>query len=137
MEKTNKPICVEPFSTDGAGIKVSFSEQEIVLKLQNELKQRLQKQEFQLTESKNDSLIISGDFIMINEGSQFLRWFIGPFGVGATKLELEGTIKEDGKVINTFSFSRKGRGGFFGGSSKNLLMNNARGIAKDIIRLIK
>ena len=136
MKKTSKPIYVETFSTERAGIKVSFSVQDIVTNLQNELKKRLQKEGFQLSESENESMVISGEFVMINEGNQFLRWFIGPFGVGATKLEIEGTIKEDGKEIKKFNFSRKGRGGIFGGSSKNLLISNISGISKDIIRLL-
>ena len=136
MKRTGKPIYVEAFSTERAEIKVSFSVQDIVLSLQNELKKRLLKKGFQLSESENETVIISGEFVIINEGSQLFRWFTGPLGVGYTKLELEGTVKENGKEINNFNFSKKGRLGVFGGNSKNLLMSSANRISKDIVKLL-
>jgi len=136
MKSTIKSVCVKTFSTERAGIKVSFSEKEIVTSFQDELKKRFQKEGFQLSETENDAVTISGEFVMINEGNQFLRWFIGPFGVGSTKLEIEGSIHANGKELEKFNYSRKGRGGLFGGNGKGLLKGNAAGIAKDIVKLL-
>ncbi len=137
MKSISKPIFVEAFSTEKTTIKVSFPEQTIVLKLQDELKKRFMKKGFKLSESENDSIMIKGEFVMINEGNRFLRWLLGLFGVGSTKLQIAGIIKENGQELNSFNYSRKGKMGFLGGQGKNLLMSNACGISIDIVKLFK
>ena len=137
MSDLNRPVHVKAFATDRAGIKIPFSEQKIVDVLKGHIKSRVEKEGFQMSESAVDTLVIDGEFVIIDQGNQFLRWLIGPFGVGCTKLEVEGSLKVNDNVHKKFSYSRKGRGGFFGGNSENLLMNSCRGISKEIVNLLK
>ncbi len=135
MISKDKSIQVSKFGTKNTAIKTKFSVDPIVATMEQELKKRLSKQGYSVAPS--GSVTIQGNFVMINEGSRFLRWFIGPFGAGTTKLEVEGKITEKGKELKSFNLKQKGYGGFGGGNSQQLLLGSTRGIAKKIVKLMQ
>ena len=135
MLAKDKSIQVKKFNTTNAAVKAKFNITGVADILDAELKNRLTKQGYSVSEK--GAITIQGEFVMINEGSRFLRWFIGPFGAGATKLEVEGKILEGNKELQNFNLKQKGYGGFGGGNSENLLKGSAKTIAKKVVKLLE
>jgi uncharacterized lipoprotein YajG len=131
----DKTIKVSKFGTQNTAVKTKFPVDSIVVSLEQELKNRLTKQGYSV--APGGTVAVQGEFVMIDEGSRFLRWFIGPFGVGATKLEVEGTVTENGKELKSFNLKQKGYGGLGGGNSQQLLTGSTRTIAKKIVKLMQ
>ena len=132
-----KPFIVKKLSTENAAVKIKFSEQEIVENMYEETKKMLTKLGKNLVEDENQGITIEGDFVMINEGSRWLRYLVGPFGVGSAKLEVEGTIKERDHVIKNFHYKEKGYGGIGGGAAKVLLSHCCKKMVKKMKDEIK
>ncbi len=135
MIAKDKTIKVSQFGTKNTAVKAKFPVDSIVVSMEQELKNRLTKQGYSV--APGGTVAVQGEFVMIDEGSRFLRWFIGPFGVGATKLEVEGTITENGKELKSFNLKQKGYGGFGGGNSQQLLTGSTRTMAKKIVKLMQ
>ncbi len=135
MISKDKSVQISKFGTNNTAVKAKFAVDSIVVNMENALKNRLIKQGYSV--DGKGTVAITGDFVMIDEGNRFLRWFIGPFGVGATKLEVEGKITENGKEVKNFYLKQKGYGGFGGGNSQQLLVGSTRGIAKKIVKLMQ
>jgi hypothetical protein len=128
-------ISVKKFDMANAAVKADFSTDFLADLLAQELTKRVGKEGFNTSGSANYS--IEGRFTLINQGSRFMRWFIGPFGAGATKCEVEGSIKEDGRELTSFCFLQKGYGGFGGGNSSMLLSLSITTLAKRIAKLLR
>lgn len=132
-----KPFIVKKLSTENAAVKIKFDKQEIVDNMYDETKNMLTKLGKTMVEDENQGITVEGDFVMINEGNRWLRYLIGPMGVGCAKLEVEGTIKERDNVIKNFHFQEKGYGGIGGGASKVLLKHCVRKMVKKMKNEIK
>lgn len=135
---SEKRVCIKPFNSENAAVKLkSNATGEIVSAISRELKRLAEKAGNFVTDEDSVEISIEGDVVMIDEGSRFMRYFIGPFGVGATKLEVEGKIKNRGMPVHDFHFKEKGLGGIGGGNSEDLLENSARRVARKINKLIQ
>ncbi len=137
MELKSKSLSVRNFDTSNTAIKAKFATDSVIEHFHTNLKEFIEKEGAETSAAEHTDLAIEGDFIMIDEGNRFLRWFVGPFGLGAARIEIEGTIKKDGGEGEKFFFKRKGYGGFGGGKSENLLKNCAKALSKDIVKFMK
>jgi NAD+--asparagine ADP-ribosyltransferase len=137
MLSKEKPIYIKNFDKENAAVKSKGSIDEVISSFQEEIKKRLEKAGYSLNDNPDGAVVIEGDFIKINEGNRFLRWFIGPFGVGAAKVEIEGVIRDGEKKISDFYLKGKGRGGLYGGKGANMLNAAAKGVAKNLAKLLK
>lgn len=135
---SGKHIFIKPFSSENAHVRLtSISVGEIVAVISDELKKLIQKAGHVVTVKENGGISVEGDVVLIDEGKRFLRYLFGPLGIGATKLEVEGTIRSKGGAVHDFRIKKKGLGGIGGGNSELLLEYSARRAARKISKLIQ
>jgi hypothetical protein len=135
---SGKHIFIKPFSSENAHVRLtSISAGEIAAVISYELKKLIQKAGYVVTVEENGGISVEGDVILIDEGKRFLRYLFGPLGIGATKLEIEGTIRSNGGAVHDFRIKKRGLGGVGGGNSELLLENSARRAARKINKLIQ
>jgi hypothetical protein len=135
MPAKERAVVVRKFKLENAAVKAEFDVGRVADTLHDELKRLITKKGYRLTLDGSDSITIDGSFVIIDEGNRFLRYLLaGMFG--AAKVEVEGTIKDNG-TSTPFSFSAKGYAGLFGGSGERLLVSGTKTLAKKVFQAFK
>jgi hypothetical protein len=152
--KTYRVIAVNQFQVTDSNVKDDDDRrlaQSMSVFLQSELVRRLRESELfervvNLTETPMpagppNALRIDGDIPRLGQGSQVARAFVGLYGGGRTRTQIEMRFVEvsTGKVVMLTADRRVASMGFFGGDSKDHLRESfddaARDLAKFLLRL--
>jgi hypothetical protein len=136
---SDKQVVINRFTTDKAAVKAEIGIGYVVESLDNYLVKRFSDKGYQVVENGIDCPTINGSFIIIDEGSKFVRYVTGFAGnsfFDSAKIEVEGTIKQKDSLIKDFHFVNKGYAGFqiFGGSSQKILKNATKNMSKQILK---
>jgi Domain of unknown function (DUF4410) len=152
--KTYRVIAVNQFPVTDSNVKDDDDRrlaQSMSVFLQSELVRRLREsglfeRVINLTETPipagvSNALRIDGDIPRLGQGSQVARAFVGLYGGGRTRAQIEMRFVEvsTGKVVMLTADRRVASMGFFGGDSKDHLRESfddaARDMAKFLLRL--
>lgn len=136
---SDKQVVINKFTTDKAAVKASFDIDILTESLDNYLVKRFTDNGYQVVEKCIDCPTIDGNFILIDEGSKFVRYVTGFGGntfFDSAKIEVEGTIKQKGSIVKEFHLVDKGYAGFqaFGGSGEKILINATKNMSKRILK---
>jgi hypothetical protein len=128
---------IKPFNYDRVVHKSSFHLSEITNFFYDNLEKYMKKVMPSGGYINENTFIINGRFININEGYRTYRWLF-PFIAGKTLFEIGGEIiVDDNKVENFHVGARRSTGFLFGGSSARLLKSSAKRCAKKTAKKIK
>lgn len=141
---------VEAFSTDGAVVTGNCTSREAATKLRDELIRRLKSQGVDgvagAGSAGSEAARIRGQFVTIDEGSRWVRYFFGFLGAGKAVVEVEAELQcGDGPSHRLHGYRKQGRNflslGLFGGNSGNIVnvavQKLAKGLAADVARVMK
>jgi len=95
-----KLVLIENIATSGAVVNTNIPCKEIESYFHNALEKSFQKLNFictgnEKTGSSQNNIRIGGSFVVIDEGSRYLRYFVGVFGAGKGKVEVEIQVMDE------------------------------------------
>jgi hypothetical protein len=125
---------------DDANLNLKFDAGIIRDRLRRQVDKNLGKKKVVLSwQDEEEDADVQIRFVLIDQGNQFLRWFIP--GIAPAVVEIEGEVGTDGKNVHSFNYIRKAHIGIFGGSGKYMLRvcadRLARDVTREVLRLVK
>ncbi|MBN1163308.1 MAG: DUF4410 domain-containing protein [Candidatus Krumholzibacteriota bacterium] len=140
MNNTDVQAVSARCASEGAAVRLSFDESEVVESLKEMLERKAARRgiELQWTEQEEASRV-NIRIIEVDQGNQFLRYLI-PF-VAPAVLEVEGEIGLDGDDPRSFHYVQRAQIGVFGGGARQMIgrcmTRVAHNIAQDIERAVR
>lgn len=133
MELKGRTCGIQSFSIDQAVVKTKQDSTEITNAFQEELTRHLGNAGLSIQEMgsgiSRPDITVQGQFIQIDEGSRWMRYFL-TFFAGKAVVEIEGKLLLGDTPITDFYAKATQSAGLFGGSSKGLLKLCAKSAAK-------
>ena len=150
------PVMIRPFTTEnvnlGTGKKGGKEKRvraaETMVKIAPDLLQKIMKTELEASgifgkiftgenlELPEESIIIEGDFVLINPGSRAKRYWAG-FGAGKSGVGVEGrVINKTGMVLAEFKHRKHSGIGIAAGNYVKFMSDDTEDVGKDIVKFL-